>query len=192
MTACIEPTTVAAACDEPRCSTARWCFAWATMAPGFRICRAARCANGRRGGPSCARDVSAPSHRHDVRRPHRRGVHAISQYVSVPAHREELTIEHRRWMRAMAALLPDDIALSGVYHAAPGFSARFDARSRTYTYRIATGDARPLLTRNVTWWHRLPLDVEAMERAPRIWWASTTSRAFARCPPRWENPRAAT
>ena len=91
------------------------------------------------------------------------GVHAISQYVSVPAHREELTIEHRRWPRAMAALLPDDIALSGVYHAAPGFSARFDARSRTYTYRIATGDARPLLTRNVTWWHRLPLDVEAME-----------------------------
>ncbi len=67
------------------------------------------------------------------------GVHAISQYVSVPAHREELAIEHRRWMRAMAALLPDDIAFGGVYHAAPGFSARFDARSRTYTYRIATG-----------------------------------------------------
>lgn len=93
------------------------------------------------------------------------GVHAIAQYVSIPAHEDELLIERRRWMRAMAALLPDDIALGEVYHAAPGFSARFDARARTYTYRIATGDVRPLLTRDVTWWHRLPLDVDAMERA---------------------------
>lgn len=93
------------------------------------------------------------------------GVHAVSQYVSVPALSEELAITRRRWMRAMAALLPRDIALREIYHAAPGFSARFDARSRTYTYRIATGDAPPLLTRDVTWWHRLPLDVSAMEEA---------------------------
>lgn len=95
------------------------------------------------------------------------GVHAISQYVSMPAQADELEITHRRWMRAMSALLPSDISLNAVYHAAPGFSARFDARSRTYTYRIATGDAPPLLTRNVVWWHRLPLDVEAMEQAAR-------------------------
>lgn len=93
------------------------------------------------------------------------GVHAIAQYVSVPAFAEELRIPRSRWMRAMAALLPGDIALGEVYHAAPGFSARFDARARTYTYRIATGEARPLLTRNYSWWHRLPLDVDAMERA---------------------------
>lgn len=93
------------------------------------------------------------------------GVHAISQYVSLPAYAEELEITNRRWMRAMAALLPEDIALREVYHAEPGFSARFDARARTYTYRIATGDAPPLLTRGVAWWHRLPLDVEAMEQA---------------------------
>lgn len=96
------------------------------------------------------------------------GVHAVSQYVSVPAHQEELAIARRRWMRAMVALLPDDINLVEVYHAAPGFSARFDARARTYTYRIATGDAPPLLTRSVTWWHRPPLDVEAMERAAAL------------------------
>ncbi len=93
------------------------------------------------------------------------GVHAISQYVSVPAYEEELAVTHRRWMRAMAALLPNDIALNHVYHAAPGFSARFDARARTYTYRIAPGDAPPLLTPNVPWWHRLPRDVDAMDAA---------------------------
>ncbi|MFR2950057.1 MAG: hypothetical protein ACLTKG_00835 [Collinsella intestinalis] len=98
------------------------------------------------------------------------GVHAVSQYVSIPAHAEELAITHTRWMRAMAALLPSDIALNAVYHARPGFSARFDARSRTYTYRIVTGDARPLLTRSVTWWHRLPLDMDAMGVPRRAWW----------------------
>ena len=93
------------------------------------------------------------------------GVHAIGQYVSVPVDEAELEVTRTRWMRAFAALLPHDIAVSEVYHAAPGFSARFDAHARTYTYRIATGDAPPLLTRSVTWWHRWPLDVDAMDDA---------------------------
>lgn len=93
------------------------------------------------------------------------GVHAVAQYVSLPVTADELEVTGRRWMRALAALLPRDIAAKGVFHAAPGFSARFDARSRTYTYRIATGDAPPLLTRHVTWWHRFDLDVDAMEDA---------------------------
>lgn len=164
MTACIEPATVAAVCDEPEVLDGTLVFRLGYDGAGFsgfaeqpdvrtvagEVRRALETFLRRPIDMTCAGRTDA-------------GVHAISQYVSVPAHREELAIEHRRWMRAMAALLPDDIALGGVYHAAPGFSARFDARSRTYTYRIATGDARPLLTRNVTWWHRLPLDVEAME-----------------------------
>ena len=95
------------------------------------------------------------------------GVHAIGQYVSVPVDACELEVGRTRWMRAFAALLPHDISVGEVYHAAPGFSARFDANSRTYTYRIATGDAPPLLTRSVTWWHRWPLDVASMEDAAR-------------------------
>lgn len=93
------------------------------------------------------------------------GVHAIAQYVSVPVHVEELEITRSRWMRALSALFPDDVALGEVYHARPGFSARFDARSRTYTYRIVDGEVRPLLTRSVTWWHRGKLDVATMEEA---------------------------
>ena len=37
--------------------------------------------------------------------------------------------------------------------------------SRTYTYRIADRDARPVLSRGAVWWHRYPLDVEAMSSA---------------------------
>ena len=93
------------------------------------------------------------------------GVHAVGQYISVPATAEELQITRRRWLRAMDALLPRDICITEVYHAAEGFSARFDARSRTYTYRIADREVRPLLTRQSVWWHRGTLDVAAMEEA---------------------------
>ena len=65
----------------------------------------------------------------------------------------------------MDALLPKDIAINEVYKARKGFSARFDARSRTYPYRIADRDARPVLSRGAVWWHRYPLDVDAMAAA---------------------------
>lgn len=93
------------------------------------------------------------------------GVHAQSQYVSVPATEAELAITRRRWVRAMDALLPADIALKGVYHAPAGASARFDALSRTYVYRIADRDIRPLQTRDYVWWHRFALDEVAMAEA---------------------------
>lgn len=93
------------------------------------------------------------------------GVHAVAQYISVPVTEDELALTRRRWLRAMDALLPRDIAVTEVYRARKGFSARFDARSRTYTYRIADRDARPVLSRPAVWWHRYPLDVKAMEAA---------------------------
>lgn len=93
------------------------------------------------------------------------GVHAVAQYISVPVTDDELTLTRRRWLRAMDALLPRSIAVTEVYRARKGFSARFDARSRTYTYRIAARDARPVLSRGAVWWHRYPLDVAAMEAA---------------------------
>lgn len=93
------------------------------------------------------------------------GVHAVAQFISVPVTDAELALTRRRWLRAMDALLPKDIAINEVYKARKGFSARFDARSRTYTYRIADRDARPVLSRGAVWWHRYPLDVEAMSAA---------------------------
>lgn len=93
------------------------------------------------------------------------GVHAIGQMVSFPALSSELEIGRARWLKAMDALLPDDVSVSEVYHAAAGFSARFDALSRTYTYRMADRPDRPMLTRDHVWWQRRPLDDGAMARA---------------------------
>lgn len=95
------------------------------------------------------------------------GVHAIAQYASIPMSGGELALPARRVMRALSALTPDDISVQELYRAAPGFSARFDARSRSYRYRICTGEARPVLAWDHAWWLRSGLDVSAMREAAR-------------------------
>lgn len=93
------------------------------------------------------------------------GVHAIAQYVSVPVTADELALPVRRLMHGLSALLPDDISPAVLYHAPKGFSARFDARSRSYRYRIVAGEARPVLAWGHAWWLRSDLDVAAMGEA---------------------------
>lgn len=95
------------------------------------------------------------------------GVHALSQYVSVPMREGELDLPGQRLLRSLVALTPDDMSIRGLLRADAGFSARFDARSRSYRYRIASGEARPVLAWDHAWWYRGPLDVEAMSRAAR-------------------------
>ena len=95
------------------------------------------------------------------------GVHALAQYVSVPVSANELELPEARLMHGLSALLPDDISPSALYRAPKGFSARFDARSRSYRYRIVSGQARPVLGWDHAWWLRSELDVEAMAEAAR-------------------------
>lgn len=94
------------------------------------------------------------------------GVHALSQYVSLPVEDEELPPAWRL-ERSLVGLTPNDISIRGLYRAPAGFSARFDAQSRSYRYRIACGNTRPVMAWGHAWWLRpVPsLDVEAMDRA---------------------------
>ena len=96
------------------------------------------------------------------------GVHAIAQYVSVPVTTGELGLSGQRLMHGLEALTPDDVAPACLYRAPAGFSARFDATARSYRYRIAAGDGRPVLAWDHAWWLRAPLDVAAMDEAGRV------------------------
>lgn len=93
------------------------------------------------------------------------GVHALEQHVSLPVSGEELTLPAYRLMRSLVALTPDDLSIRGLYRAPEGFSARFDAISRSYRYRIAVSEARPVLAWDHAWWYKGSLDVEAMDEA---------------------------
>ena len=95
------------------------------------------------------------------------GVHAISQYVSVPMLDEEIALPGQRLMRSLVALTPDDLSASALYRADASFSARFDAKSRSYRYRISAGDARPVMAWDHAWWYKGDLDVQAMDDAAK-------------------------
>ena len=95
------------------------------------------------------------------------GVHAIAQHVSIPVSSEELQLSGRTLKRALTALLPDDISVGELYQAQKGFSARFDALSRSYRYRISAGWTRPVMAWDHAWWLRSELDVERMSEASK-------------------------
>ena len=82
-----------------------------------------------------------------------RGVHALAQVVSyegpvVSAH-------------ALNALLPPDVAVHACAPAPDGWSARFDARSRSYAYRVLDRRERSALEhgRSLWWSHGLDHDL---------------------------------
>jgi len=83
-----------------------------------------------------------------------RGVHALAQVVSydgpLPA------------LRSVNAMLPLEIAVLAAEEAPPGFSARHDARSRSYRYRVLARRQRsPFEHGRALWWpHRI--DEEAL------------------------------
>ena len=62
-----------------------------------------------------------------------RGVHALGQVVSYPGPAPAL--------RSVNALLPQAIAVLAAEQAPAGFSARHDAVSRSYRYRVLTSSA---------------------------------------------------
>lgn len=77
------------------------------------------------------------------------GVHALAQVASYDGPPAD--------PRALGALLPDDVAVLASEAVAPGFSARHDATSRAYCYRVLARRQRSAFARGrALWWpHRI-------------------------------------
>ena len=108
------------------------------------------------------------------------GVSALAQYVSLPITEEELKREPQRLWRSLMAMTPEDISIRGLYLAPAGFSARFDAVGRKYRYRIACGNAQPVLAWDYAWWVRSPLDARAMHSAAQVFVGEHDFRSFCK------------
>ncbi len=106
------------------------------------------------------------------------GVHALAQEIAfeAPAHRrlEDLA-------RGLRALLPEDIGVSRLERASPGFHPRFDARRRRYEYVVATGAlaGSPFL-RDRAWRIRGDLAVERLAGMADALIGERSFEAFAR------------
>lgn len=92
------------------------------------------------------------------------GGHARGQVVAF-----DTRSSHARqtWAKALNAILPEDVAVRGVYETPAGFDPRRRATSRVYRYTIVNAPTRSPMLRRTAHWMRTPLDVERMAAAAR-------------------------
>ncbi len=88
------------------------------------------------------------------------GVHALAQVVSFAA--REGDPDPIRLARSVSALAGPEIVVREVRMAREGFSARHDALSRQYRYRLALGSARPVFVSRYAWWLSGSIDLGGM------------------------------
>jgi tRNA pseudouridine38-40 synthase len=93
------------------------------------------------------------------------GVHAIAQVASFSLARE---VPGDAVVRALNAKLPDAIRVMTAAQVPASFHARFDARAKTYCYRIWNGDVIPPIERRYAWHVPGALDIAAMQRAANL------------------------
>ena len=92
------------------------------------------------------------------------GVHARGQ---VAAFSLERAIDADTIVRALNATLPESVRVLSACEAAPTFNPRFDARSKTYRYRIWNGAVVDPFERRYVWHVPDALDADAMHAAAR-------------------------
>ncbi len=84
-----------------------------------------------------------------------RGVHALGQVVSYDGPLPSL--------RSVNALLPPEIAVLSAEEMPPGFSARHDARSRAYRYRVLARPTPSPFEQGRALWYPYPIDFTALQ-----------------------------
>ncbi len=103
------------------------------------------------------------------------GVHALANVASVEVAGGP---PPGRAARALNAVLPDDLAVVDAREGAPGFHARFSARSRSYRYRIWRSPLRSPFEVGRSLWHPGPLDAGRLAACAALLPGEHDFRAF--------------
>ncbi len=93
------------------------------------------------------------------------GVHALGQVAAISIG-NRIPLPNLR--KAMNRLLPDAIRVDRLTEVAPEFHPRFDARSKTYEYRIYTTEVCSPFERRYVHYHPFPLQEGAMREAAPV------------------------
>lgn len=93
------------------------------------------------------------------------GVHALGQVASFTLNR---VVAADQVVRALNAKLPGEIRVISADEMPASFHARFDARTKTYRYRLWNGDVVPPFERAYVWHMPGPLSIDAMQAAARL------------------------
>jgi len=114
------------------------------------------------------------------------GVHALAQ---VAAFHLDNPIPADNLMRAVNRLLPRDIRVMRAEETHPDFHPRFQAKAKTYEYRIFRGEICPPFERRYVYHHPYPLRVDEMIGAAPLLEGEHDFTAFAATDDR-DEPRA--
>ncbi len=104
------------------------------------------------------------------------GVHALAQVAAVTLHNP---IPPDNFRRAVNRLLPYTIRISNASETSLEFHPRFDAKRKTYRYRIFREEVCPPFDRRFVHHHPYPLDEAAMIGAARLFEGQHDFTAFA-------------
>ncbi len=114
------------------------------------------------------------------------GVHAKAQVANF---RMKSQIPLSRLQEGLNALLPKDIAVTGISEAEPDFHSRFSVKSKVYRYVILNQLHRSAILRNYAYFCRYPLDLKLMRREALALVGRHNFGAFCASPGRGKNPR---
>jgi len=103
------------------------------------------------------------------------GVHALAQVASVEV---EGGAPVERAAAALNASLPDDVAVTAAEAAAPDFDARYQARARSYRYRVYRRAERSPFEAHRSWWYPYPLAEEQLAESADLLLGEHDFRAF--------------
>jgi tRNA pseudouridine38-40 synthase len=103
------------------------------------------------------------------------GVHAEQQIVQFDLD-EEIDLKQLKYK--LNLVLPFDIAINQVYRVTNNFSARFDARARTYEYRIVR--KKNVFNTELALYLTAPLDIELMNKASGILLSHKDFQSFSK------------
>ncbi len=104
------------------------------------------------------------------------GVHALAQ---VAAFTLENPIPVDNLKKAVNRLLPHDIRVNSAVQAAASFHPRFDAKAKTYEYRIFRGEICSPFERRYVHHHPYPVRIESMTEAAPLLTGEHDFSAFA-------------
>jgi len=93
------------------------------------------------------------------------GVHAVNQVCHF---KTRSPIEPSALIKALNSLLPDDILVVHAEYVSSDFHARYDAKTKTYEYRILNRAEPDIFQRQYEWHIRNPLDVEEMRKCMNL------------------------
>jgi tRNA pseudouridine38-40 synthase len=103
------------------------------------------------------------------------GVHALANVASLDV---EAGPSAERAAAALAAVLPEDLAVIDAEAAAPDFHARHSARGRSYRYRIWRRPTPSPFERRRSWWVARPVDEHALAESAALLLGERDFRAF--------------